>query len=227
MEYKINDHEINENTQLYPDSNNVNDVNQQTTLPTQTKSKSTSKTRNKIFIIVGVIIIVSLVLFIVISSQSKNKAENYQKNLKTAAHTMLSGAIQAESCGNLTYKVWYNSIYEERNSETDAYTRPNGYFVSDFNIALQNLFDDTEYQSKIESIKSNRTEVQNLIKELNDPPKEYEDAYSSLLELYDAYIDLTNIAISPSGSLQTYSSDFSSADSTFSNCFDTISIYTK
>ena len=138
---------------------------------------------------------------------------------------MLSGASDAESCGNLIKQVWYNAIYEERDSETDPYTRPNGYFVSDFNEALQNLFSDESFTDQIESIEDNQSTVQSLMKEMRNPPDEYEDAYEALSELYDAYINLTNLVTSPSGSLQTFSNDFNDADSETANCYNAMSLY--
>ena len=61
---------------------------------------------------------------------------------------MLSGASDAESSANLIKQVWYNSIYEKQDDETDKYTKPDGYFVSDFNDALGNLYSDESF-SKI------------------------------------------------------------------------------
>ena len=42
----------------------------------------------------------------------------------------------AESSANLIKQVWYNAIYEKRDDKTDKYTRPKGYFVSDFNYTF-------------------------------------------------------------------------------------------
>lgn len=44
---------------------------------------------------------------------------------------MIDGAAKAENAGNLIKSVWYNAIFEERNSETDKYTVKNGKFVDD------------------------------------------------------------------------------------------------
>ena len=55
--------------------------------------------------------------------------------METVSFTMIDGAAKAENAGNLIKNVWYNAIYEERNSETDQYTMKNGKFVDDFNDA--------------------------------------------------------------------------------------------
>ena len=62
---------------------------------------------------------------------------------------MLTGASEAESAGNLIKQVWYNAIYEEKDDDTDNYTRPEGSFVSDFNEALGNLFADSSFSSQM------------------------------------------------------------------------------
>lgn len=151
--------------------------------------------------------------------------ETYSANLELATFTMLSGASDAETCGNLIRKVWSNAIYEEKDDETDQYTRPDGYWVSDFNEALGNLFWDSSFISDIDSIESNQETVNALMKELKNPPEEYKDAYEAISDFYEAYLTLTNMAIDPTGNLQTYSSNFSDADTKTLNCYNALKLY--
>ncbi len=81
-----------------------------------------------------------------------------------------------DDAGNLIKSVWYNAIYEERNSETD------------------------------------QSEVTNLMKQLKEPPKKYEEAYSVLKVYYDNYLKMTKIVINPTGSLNAFSEDFNAYD---------------
>lgn len=153
------------------------------------------------------------------------RVEEYADNLELAAYTMLMGASDAETCGNLIKQVWYNSIYEKKDDSTDKYTRPKGYFLSDFNEALGNLFVDSSFSSKISTIEDNQETVNGLMKKLKNPPDEYKDAYETLSELYDAYISLTNCATDPTGSLQTYSSTFNEADTSTLNAYNAMKLY--
>ena len=57
------------------------------------------------------------------------------------------------------------------------------------------------------------------MKTLKNPPAEYQEAYEKLNELYDSYFVLTNLAVSPTGSLQTFSSDFNDADMETEKCY--------
>ena len=137
------------------------------------------------------------------AAEAQKQSEEYGGNLSLAAYSMLSGASDAETCGNLIKQVWYNAIYKESDSKTDKYTKPDGYYVSDFNDALQNLFSDSSFSSQLADINDNKDTVNSLMKKLKNPPEDYKDAYDSLSKLYDAYISLTNLATDPTGSLQT------------------------
>ena len=159
------------------------------------------------------------------AEEAAKRIEEYSANLELVTYSMLSGAGDAETCGNLIKKVWYNAIYEERDDATDKYTRPSGYFVSDFNDALQNLYSDSSFSLQISSIEDNQDTVNSLMKKLKNPPDEYEDAYEAVAELYDAYLTLTNLATDPSGSLQTFSSNFNDADSEALKCFNAVKMY--
>lgn len=114
---------------------------------------------------------------------------------------------------------------EEYDDSTNKYTRPDGYFVSDFNEALQNLYADPSFIGQVSSIEDNQDSVNSMMKKLKNPPDEYKDAYEAVTELYDAYLTLTNLATDPSGSLQTFSSNFSDADSEVVKRLDAVKMY--
>ena len=194
--------------------------------------KVTKKIKMIIGIVVAVLIVGGITAVGVTQYQKKKAAEEYAQrveeyssNLELATYTMLSGASDAESAANLIKQVWSNAIYKEEDDDTDKYTRPDGHFVSDFNEALGNLFVDSDFTSKISSIEDNQDTVSALMKQLKNPPEEYEDAYEAVSDLYDAYISLTNCATDPSGNLQTYSSTFSNADTEALNAYKAMELY--
>lgn len=145
--------------------------------------------------------------------------------METVSFTMLDGAAKAENAGNLIKSVWYNAIYEERNSETDQYTMKNGKFVDDFNDALSELFADENFSNSISEIETNQSEVANLMKQLKEPPKKYEEAYSVLKVYYDNYLKMTKIVISPTGSLNTFSEDFNTYDNNTVDSYEKMKLY--
>ena len=72
--------------------------------------------------------------------------------MKYVSYAMLDGAIKAENAGNLIKSVWYNTIYEKRDTETDKYTMKNCKFVDDFKDVLSNLFADDNFVNSISEI---------------------------------------------------------------------------
>ena len=175
-----------------------------------------ASTKKLIGIILGVIAIIAIIAVAISSSNAKKAKEDYLANLRLASSTMLSGAAEAESCGGLIHDVWYNCIFKNKDSSTDQYTRKNygsGAFYDDFNDALRNLFSDVSFSLRIDGIKSNQDKVAKIMKSLKNPPDEYRDAYEAMKDFYDAYQELTECAVNPSGNLTSFTQTFNSADS--------------
>lgn len=179
----------------------------------------------KTTIAVSLVIIVLFIGFVQTKRGTTKTLEEYSDNFTLATAAMLSGASDAESCGNLIKKVWYNAIFEKFDDETNKYTLTQFYSFNDFNEALNNLFSDSSFKSKINTIKDNQSTVQTLMSSLQDPPESYQDAYAALSNMYVAYANFIDLVINPTGNLQTFSSSFSSADSEVSSCYNALSLY--
>ncbi|MDO4847970.1 MAG: zinc ribbon domain-containing protein [Clostridiaceae bacterium] len=212
--------ESKESEEVQPQKVEITAVN----MPTVKKSA-----KKYVAIVVSIVVLIAIglvVAFVIKGANEKKAKEEYSKNLKAASLLMLTGAAQAEEAGNLTKAVWYNTIYEKRDSKTDKYTRSNGYwFNDDFNDSLNALFSDSDFQSKLSSIKSNQESVASLMKLLQNPPDEFDEAYQAIKEYYNAYLALIDLAINPTGSYQTFSSNFNDADSEVSRCYKAMDVY--
>ena len=200
------------------------------------KRKKKSKKIAK-FVVAGVAIvavIIAIVVGIIVTNQKKEEAakaaeeeariqasEDYAGNLQLASFTMLTGASTAEEAGNLIHDVWYDTIFDEHNEDTSKYT--SGH--TDFNDSLKELFSDEEFQTKIQSIESNQDTVKELMQELQNPPEEHEEAYATLKEYYDAYLELTNLVVNPTGSLQSFTESFNDADTEVVKCYNAMDTY--
>lgn len=193
--------------------------------PNSTIEKKKQKKKHKGIIISVVVIALIAVCVFGFSILQKAKETEYYSNMEYVSYTMLDGAAKAENAGNLIKSVWYNVIYEERDTETDKYTMKNGKFVDDFNDALSKLFADENFVNSISEIELNQSEVTGLMKKLKNPPKKYEEAYAVLKTYYDNYIKMTKSVISPTGSLQTFSEDFNTYDSYTVNSFEKMKLY--
>ena len=91
--------------------------------------KMNQNTKKYIIIAAAAVLALIVALFIgknakeqKLAKEAAQRSENYISTLETASYTMLLGAIEAEEAGNLIKSVWYNAIYEERDSKTDKFT---------------------------------------------------------------------------------------------------------
>lgn len=178
-----------------------------------------------ILVVIGIIYGITAINKQNAEKEAKQLTEQYKSNLETITYKMLSGAAQAEDCGNKIKKVWSNTIWEDDDPETDKYTKKNGVFNDDFNDSLSALFADPDFIEITDGVEQNQTEVNKLMKDMKNPPKEWEEAYSDLKDYYDDYLTLTNLCTNPSGSLTTYSSNFSTADSDALNGYNKMKTY--
>lgn len=169
------------------------------------------------------IVIISIVSGIAWSYNNQKTQEamaTYSENINSITLEMMTGGILSEGLMNLTSKVWYNAIYEERDSQTDKYTRTGNFWVSDFNEALGKLFADKDVETIVKSIEDSQINVSVLMKSLNDPPETYGKSHEILLELYSAYKGLTDLAMNPKGSLTTFSSNRNEKIDQFTALYD-------
>lgn len=174
--------------------------------------------------IIGISVAAIAVVLIIVAGlviNHNNMLKEYNENMKLAASVMLSGAADAEKAGGLVHDVWYNAIWDKFDSDTYKYTLG----AYDFNDALNKLFSDSDFKAQIEQIKSNQRLVLTTMKELNNPPSKYENAYMDLKELYNVYLEFTSLVVDPTGSLTSYTEDFNRLDTDFAKRFEAIQLH--
>ena len=196
--------------------------------PQKVEITSVNLSKHKKPVIIGVIstIIILVVGFGIAFGINYSKNLEYEKNYESAASSILAGATDAESACNLIKSVWYNTIYEISDTKTNQYTKDNyGRFHDDFNTSLKKLFSNTIFKVTILLIEENRTTVSEAMKKLQNPPEKHQEAYEAIKKLYDAYLDLTSLAIDPSGNLTSYSSNFNEADNEVLKCYNEVKLY--
>ncbi|MCD7708455.1 MAG: zinc ribbon domain-containing protein [Clostridiales bacterium] len=187
-----------------------------------------------IIVIIAVIAVV-IILAVIISNQRKERLEQeeleqqieeYGQSISEITFAILSSASDAESAGGLIHDVWYNCINKQSDSETDKYTqKATGSYYSDFNDALTNLFSDSDFLANIVSLKSDQSDITSMMKDMQNPPEEWSEAYDALMDFYESYVTLSNLVISPSGSLMTYTSNFNDADSAVLDAYQKMKLY--
>lgn len=173
-------------------------------------------------VLIAVVLIAVCIVAVIITSNQKKAAARaeYLDNLRLARSTMLIGAADSEGLCNLTKAVWRDTIYEEYNSDTYLYTHTDGKFNEDFNDSLLALYGDSATINTVNDIKANQETVAEIMRSLQNPPDDLVACSETAEKMYDVYFDFTNLAISPSGSLQTYSDNFSTYDNDFMRYYD-------
>lgn len=181
-------------------------------------------------IVFAIIAILALVIIVSIGlkEEEKEKAiKNRSEYLSTISMTqieMLNGASESEDLINLVLSVWYNTIYEKSDFETDKYTKSKyGGFNSDFNTSLENLYADFGTTTTVSTIEESQDKVSNLMKKLQNPTEEFRNCYNTLNDLYVAYQGVTESAISPDGSYNSYSTKVREKIDEFVELFDKLS----
>ena len=176
--------------------------------------KKETKIKKKIFAISIVTIVILLITLGTLFIINKKRVATYKENYEEILDKILDSADRTEDCLILYRKVWYNTIFEEDDTETNEYTKDsNGKFNDDFNDSLSQLWVDKDYYSRINEIKEDSyVTIPELFKKLKNPPKEMKDAFEDLEELYDAYLSFTGMAINPSGSLTSFTEKYNELD---------------
>lgn len=188
---------------------------------TATSAKPTAKKKTIIVMTIAILVVLSIIIgfFLYKRSSETKKAAEKEAYLDSASEFSLSliyAAAKCEDTGNLIKSIWYNVIFEEDDPTTDPYTKwgsYNGsYFYDDFNEALQNFFSSDKYAEMEKMLIDDYEKLSDLSVQLKDAPEGLEDIGETVNEAYSHYRKLYKNATSPSGSLETYSNDFSEND---------------
>lgn len=161
---------------------------------TKKEKKPWSKKKKIICTILLIAIICSVVIGLVIHNNNKKKLD-YEVNLQLTQTEILLRMQDSESVCVLVNNVWNNEIWNKSDKETDKYTKN----ASDFNKAIENVYDDKKISKKIKSIDEAKTKIDDLMDKLKNPPEEYENVYNAILELYSKQEALASLAKDPSG----------------------------
>jgi flagellar basal body-associated protein FliL len=176
------------------------------------------KSKKKPLIILAIIGAVTILLVILITNVTKtieqNKVRNeYIKQVNNANIIMSISGAKAEGICDKVSDIWENAINKTKDSGTDKYTRPSGYFV-DFNEAILNYYASMKTEDLV-TLSSNENVVKDIMKKIQNPTSEFKDAYDTLNDLYEIYVQLADLAQKPEGNYNTYSAKVNNLTSEF------------
>lgn len=181
------------------------------------------KGTGKIIAIACIAVVAVLALIVSQQMEKQSKADSYASyvsTLESAQSEMLDGASTAEDVAIMAVDVWHSAIWDDSRSEWDADIQQ--YYSSDFNTAIQKMYDDPVIISKLSTIRSSQSDVKDMMSRLQNPPEGLSEAYATTKELYGAYTKITDLALSPTGSLSTYSDEVRDAQDDFMTAYNTL-----
>jgi hypothetical protein len=204
----------------------------------KTINTNKKKIKFKFIIIISIVLIVlfALVGFVVYKKVSYDRyLKEYSANFELINYLMLSNASESEKCMNLISKVWYNTIYEKSDNETDKYTKYSVdystiglgidyYFYDDFNKSIEKLYLNKEFSDKISNIRDSKELISDMMKKIQNPPESYGSAYDTLLELFSVYQEIISLTVNPNGSLTAFNSNKNQKIEKFSSLYEKIKI---
>ncbi len=143
-------------------------------------------------------------------------------------NTIARGATKSEEAGTLIHDVWRNCIWQTKDSSTDKYTRQEsgeGVFYEDFNDALECLYEDDAFLSDLKKIQQCKTDAEELMKSLMKHPSSFDEEYGDFRECYNLFLRFSDLVLSPSGNLQSFTDNFNELDQELANKFKELDIY--
>ncbi len=195
------------------------------------EEKRNRKNKKIILSIIGIVVILCIAVFAFISNRNakireKQEAEvvaikeynNYIDSLNSLYSNSLSGASDAESICVLVLNVWQDAIYGDTSDETSKYVSG----ASDFNEALQRVYNDKELDEQFTRILEAQDASNTYIQNLQSCPPELSKAYDAALEVHTTFSALADLALSPKGNYNSVSAAEKDKVDSFMTAFKTL-----
>lgn len=215
-EDKINpqpENSLDETIENVVDENATNDSN----LLVQESEKAPKKKKT--------MLIVSLVILIILLAvggaigykiyDDKKKEEEAQAAydkyelsfLETTVDILTEAYLSQAMCGIIS-DTWRNAIDDRK----------------DFNTEISNVYSAWRSKGILDERANAKDDLEKSMKGLQKPPKDYEEAYKLMVELYGLYSQIYSQATAPQGSLMTYNQDVNQKSSEFDKIFEKMKV---
>lgn len=144
------------------------------------------------------------------AANNKYYVLKYKDNLVSTANNLSKGEFICEYMNSQIEDAWHNAVYRNY----DRYNQGN----YDINHTISAFFSDSDNANNINGLKYTlKPEIDNLMKELINPPNEYKDEYEALLDVYGVFTQSFELTTNPSGSYKTYTAKIDELKSDFAS----------
>ncbi|MEX3715422.1 hypothetical protein ABFV99_23910 [Cytobacillus horneckiae] len=167
----------------------------------------------------SLVLIILFSLFALVGCNSKKTME-YRSDLQNVTDKMLENASEVEEMLNKYSTVWSYSI-ESRGAiavedmatitglEQDVILEhfeinSIGNIPNDFSKNIHSLNSYFSETGDLEKLENASEEIKSKIKDLNNPPENYEKVYDEVLDMFTYTEEYIEMAINPDGSLQSF-----------------------
>ena len=178
-------------------------------IPQKVEPKKTSAPAGKKIIIPICIVLCAIVLVGVFAAIKQRERKQYLVDAEAAYMRIWTGSFTAEQTGSMIYDEWYYAINSQDSYGSGVYNST----ASRVTKALNDLYNSERYKKNIKTIDKCRTEAEELLEKLDNPPDGYEDIYEDLKTYYVIYTQFADVVNSPSGSLTTFTDALKDVDS--------------
>jgi predicted outer membrane protein len=167
-----------------------------------------------------IFIILSLILLL---AACGNKDEEYKADTQGVADEILENSAKVENILNEYSSIWKFSIENSSAIPVDEMAAHTGFsqeevkevflinaagnVPNDFSTNVHYLKMHYEGNGEIDEITKKSDDIKKRVSDLNDHPKGYDKAYEEILDMFDLSEKYIEMALNPSGSLQSFNEE--------------------
>ena len=129
---------------------------------------------------------------------SCSNEQEFDKNFVEALDAGVSLHVICDDVCNQTSTAWHKAIFDHRDM--------NGRTVTSVEEGIRNLHKVIDFESQYILVDPKTAELNSIVKRFENCPKSRKEAYEDLLEYISSINDLSNLAVYPEGTLQSYNS---------------------
>lgn len=164
----------------------------------------------------------------------------YNTELNEVADEMFENSVEVEGILEKYIVMWNKSIkskysltfkevsaltgIEEEDVKKHFEVNRGGNIPSEFSSNVNSLISYYQETGKLDEIKKRSDSIKEQITELKKPPKEYQEAYDEILDMYNYSEQYVEMALSPDGSLQSFSEQKKKLSSEISSNYKRIEV---
>lgn len=179
----------------------------------EVKGSQNNNSGKKITIIVLIAVLISAIVFTAIMFVNKQKNDefnDYKDRFTLTLTKMHSESEKSLEVAEEYVSTWHDAIYDDSDI--------------DFNLALALLYLELEEDGILESLETGKEEIDIMMLDLQDTHEDFEYIYIDLLDYYEVYIEIHNLAVDVQGSYNSYSASVNEVEKEIQNQYEKIKI---